>query len=297
MVKIYLKAVVAALTAAVLMLPFSSTAAEAAGREGEIVPFFKTRDTSGTELDLKGMARENNAVVLFFWHSYKTMSIREMNFLNDMYRFYNLYGMEIVGIEGGGKESAGVVEELDKLAIIGTKPVYTVVPDPGGRLARQYGIDDIPETFIIGRGGRIVFHLKGFREGDRARLETKIKEILNLLPAPSVVKEEDGTPVTKRAPRRKVTVSVDPVQQRMEKCSYFGRYYLNLGNLDGALEHYLQCVEIDPDDVATQLRIGEVYVRKKDYERAREAWERVLELDPGNSEAGSLIRKLVRGEF
>jgi tetratricopeptide (TPR) repeat protein len=297
MSNVYLKAAIAALTAVALTWPCPSPPAKAAGREGEVVPFFKSRDTGGSAVDLKGMARENNAVVLFFWHSHKTMSIREMNFLNDMYRYYNLYGMEILGIEGGGKESAGVIEELDKLAVIGTTPVYGIVPDPGGRLARQYGVDEIPETFIIGRGGRIVYHLKGFREGDRAGLETKIKEILNLLPAPAVMKAEDTEPVTRSAPQRKVTVSIDPVQQKMEKCSYFGRYYLNLGDLDGALEHYLQCVEIDPEDVATQLKIGEVYARKQDYERAREAWERVLELDPGNSEAGSLIRKLVRGEF
>ena len=297
MVNVYFKAAVAALTAVAVTWLSPVLPAEAAGREGEIVPFFKSRDTGGTALDLKGMARENNAVVLFFWHSYKTMSIREMNFLNDMYRYYNLYGMEVLGIEGSGKENAGVIEELDKLAIIGTKPVYAILPDPGGKFARQYGVKEIPETFIIGRGGRIIYHLSGFREGDRARLETKIKEILNLLPAPATVKPEDSASAKRSAPQRKVTVSVDPVQQKMEKCSYFGRYYLNLGDLDQALEHYQQCVEIDADDIATQLKIGEVYARKKDYERAREAWERVLELDPGNSEAGALIRKLVRGEF
>lgn len=268
----------------------------AAGREGEVVPFFKSRDTAGTSIDLKSIARENNAVVLLFWHSYKTMSIREMNFLNDMHRYYNLYGMEILGIEGGGRERAGVIEELEKLAIIGTEPVYPILPDPGGKLGRQYGVKEIPETFIIGRGGRILFHLEGFREGDRARLETKIKEILNLLPAP-VMEREAETPAAPRNPKRKVMVSVDPVKQKMEKCSYFGRYYQNLGELDKALENYRQCVELDPDDVPTLLRIGEVHALRKDYESAREAWEKVLVLDPGNSEAGTLIRKLVRGEF
>jgi len=297
MLNVYFKAVVATLTALALMWPSPILQAKAAGREGEIVPFFNGRDTAGTAFDLKSLARENNAVVLFFWHSYKTMSVREMNFLNDMYRYYNLYGMEVLGIEGSGKENAGVIEELNKLVIIGTKPIYAIVPDPGGKLARQYGVEEIPETFIIGRGGRIIYHLSGFREGDRAGLETKIKEILNLLPAPVAVKPEDPAPAKRSGPRRKVSVSVDPVQQKMEKCSYFGKYYLNLGDLDGALEHYLQCAEIDADDIATQLKLGEVYARKKDYERAREAWERVLELDPENSEAGSLIRKLVRGEF
>ena len=55
--------------------------------------------------------------------------------------------------------------------------------------------------------------------------------------------------------------------------------------------------QIDPDNLPVRLELGKVYARRKDYERAREAWEAVLALDPENSEASTLIRKLVRGEF
>jgi len=297
MMNAFLRTAVAAIAAVGMTFPSGGTQAGTAGREGEIVPFFKTRDARGNTFDLKSVARNNNAVVLFFWHSYKTMSIREMNFLNDMYRFYNLYGMEIIGVESGGKDRPGVIEELNKLAIIGTEPVYTIVGDPGGSVARQYRVEEIPETFIIGRGGTVLYHLAGFRDGDRLGIETKLKEILGLLPAPPAVSAEEPVAAERTEPPRRTAVSIDPIQQQLEKCSYFGKYYLNLGDLDKALQYYGQCVEIDPADVSMQLKIGEVYAKRKDYERAREAWEEVLALDPGNSEARALIRKLVRGEF
>lgn len=288
------RAVLAAVLLAVLC---GASQLEASEREGEVVPFFKFRDTAGTAFDLKEVTRESKAVLIFFWHSYKTMSIREMNFLNNMNRYYNLYGLEILGIEGGGREREGVIEELEKLAVIGTEPSFSIGADPGGKLARQYRVKEIPETFIIGRGGKILYHLRGFREGDRDALEEHIKEILGLQPAPKSIKSDGTAPGRKDPSPRKTTVSVDPIQQQMEKCSYFGRYYLNLDELDKALGYYEQCLAVKPDDVSTLLQIGEVYARRKDYERAREAWESILKIEPGNEEAAALIRRLVRGEF
>jgi tetratricopeptide (TPR) repeat protein len=288
---------VAVALAVLLLSTFLPVAgAFSAGREGEVVPFFKAEDVSGDTVDLRGLARMNR-VVVFFWHSYKTMSIREMNYLNDMYRFYNLYGLEIIGIEGGGREREGVAEELEKLAIIGTAPVYTIIPDPGGRLSRQYRVEVVPETFIIGRDGRILYHLTGFRDEDRAEMERKLKELLGLLPGPPASKREDSVTVRQSVPIRKQGVSVDPERQKFEKCSYFGNYYFNLGDLEKSLAYYEECVAIDPADISIQLKIGEVYAKLRNYGRARETWENVLRLDPGNSEASTLIRRLVRGEF
>jgi peroxiredoxin len=289
---------VAAVTLAVLLLSTFFPVAEvlSAGREGEVVPFFTAEDVSGRPVDLRGLARKNR-VVVFFWHSYKTMSIKEMNHLNDMYRFYNLYGVEIIGIEGGGRERKAVAEELEKLAIIGTAPVYTILPDPGGHLSRQYRVKDIPETFIIGRDGRVLFHLAGFRDEDKVDIEIKLKELLGLLPDPAALKRKDSVIVRQSVPVRKQGVSVSPEQQKLEKCSYFGNYYFNLGDLEKSLAYYEECVAIDAADVAIQLKIGEVYAKLRNYERARETWENVLKLDPDNSEASALIRRLVRGEF
>lgn len=271
----------------------------AAGREGETLPLFTGTTVDGEAFDLKAFARENTTLV-FFWDSYKTMAIREMGFLNELYRFYQLYGLEIVAIEGNGRDRDQVREQLEKLKTIGTVPLYTVLPDPGGKLSTQFRIEELPETFLIDRGGKILFHLRGFREKDGDSIEQMVKERLGLqplpgapLPAASVsrdLEEPEETP-------RKKGVTVDPEQQLFEKYRYFGNYHFNAGDMPKALDNYRQCLEIDDRSVEIYLQVGEIYARMKNYEKAREAWERVLQLDPGNREADALIRRLIRGEF
>jgi len=276
---------------------FAQAAAVSSGREGEVVPFFSVRDVKGEAFDLRRRARQST-VVLFFWSSYKTMSIREMNFLNDMERFYHHYGLEIAAVEGRGLAAEQVREELEKLKVIGTDPAYTVLADPGGSLSRQYRIAEIPETFIIGRQGKVLFHLRGFREEDGVLLETGIKDILGLLPAPRAVpgRSQPALSPTGKTDKKR-GVSVDPEEELFEKYRYFGNYYFRSGNTELALENYRRCLEVDPKSIEVNLRIGEVYASLREYEKAREAWESVLKFDPDNREADALIRRLIRGEF
>lgn len=271
----------------------------AAGREGEIIPLFRGTTVDGKAFDLKAFARENTTLI-FFWDSYKTMAIREMGFLNGLYRSYQLYGLEIVAIEGNGRDRDQVRELLEKLKIIGTVPLYTVLPDPGGKVSTQFRVEEPPETFLIDRGGKILFHLRGFREKDGDSIEQRIKERLGLQPLPgapppaSSVSGGLGEPG--EAPGKK-GVTIDPERQLFEKYRYFGNYHFNAGDMPKALDSYRQCLEIDDRSVEIYLQIGEVYARMKNYEKAREAWERVLQLDQGNREADALIRRLIRGEF
>lgn len=272
-------------------------AVESSGREGEVVPFFAVKDVKGEVFDLRQTSRQNT-VVLFFWSSYKTMSIREMNFLNDMERFYNLYGLEIVAVEGRGLAAERVREEVEKLKVIGTDPEYTILPDPGGSLSRQYRIAEIPETFIVGRQGKILFHLRGFREEDGVRLETGIKKILGLLPDPKAVPASSRpsySPESKEAEKR--GVSIDPEKELFEKYRYFGNYYFRSGDMELALDNYRRCLEVNPKSIEINLRIGEVYASLRQYENARAAWDVVLKFNPDNREADALIRRLIRGEF
>ncbi len=294
--RLLMAAVLAAFLSALGSAP--APGAESDGREGEVIPFFQSQDLQGDALDLRAVAREKT-VLIFFWNAYKTMSIKEMNYLNGIYDYYSLYGLEVVAVEGGGRGRDAVEAEVEKLKVIGTVPAYRVIPDPGGRIAGLFRVAAIPETFIISRGGKILLHLKGFRAGDEAALETKIKDLLGLLPAPASLpgKSAPADPVTAAPPSPKKGITVDPERQLMEKHHYFGNYYFKRGEMSLALENYERCLEIDPQATEIYLRVGEIHAALKNYELAREAWEKVLQYDPDNREADALIRRLIRGEF
>jgi tetratricopeptide (TPR) repeat protein len=163
-----------------------------------------------------------------------------------------------------------------------------------------FRVADLPETFLIDRGGKIVHHINGFSGSDGAELERAIKERLGLLPGSAVTSPrpspEEGTG-TKEADNQKRGVTVDPEQQILEKHRYFGNYYFNLGQMNQALENYEKYLLIAPDTVDIQLRIGEIYAHLDDYEMARKSWENVLRIEPDNREADQLMRQLLRGEF
>jgi len=288
-----------AILLAALLLSMAGDGAAAPGREGELVPFFSVSDMAGETFDLRSTARQNTVIVMF-WDSYMAMAVRELNFLNKMYGYYQLYGLEIAAVEGKGKDVAGVKEEIEKLRVIGTEPDYSVIPDPGGKIKGLYRVEEIPETFILSRRGEILYHVRGFREGEGERLEMKIKEFLDLLPAPKSIPGRSAGPAASPAAGRekgRSSVTVDPELQIYEKHYYFGNYYYNRGEVERALEYYFRCLEVKPEATEIHLRVGQIHADMKRYEAAREAWEKVLTYDPDNDEANTMLRRLVRGEF
>lgn len=267
----------------------------AEARTGELVPFFVLSQPGGGTFDLRSVARQN-AVIVVFWDSYKAMAVRELNFLNTIYSYYQLYGLEIVAVEGKGRDGTGVAEELEKLKTIGTELSYPVVADPGGKIRRLYGVEEMPQTFILSRRGEILYHVTGFRQSEGELLEHKVKELLGLLPAPERAPETTN-PSPAGEPPERTKVTVRPEAEIFEKNMYFGNYYFNRGEKEKALTYYEKCLEVVPDATDVHLRIGQIHADAKRYEEARSAWEKILEYDPDNREADTKLRQLIRGEF
>lgn len=267
----------------------------AGARTGELVPFFVLSQPGGETFDLRRTARQNTVIVVF-WDSYKAMAVRELNFLNTIYSYYQLYGLEIVAVEGKGRDGTGVAEELEKLKTIGTEVSYPVVADPGGKIRRLYDVAEMPQTFILSRRGEILFHLSGFRESDGEVLEHKVKELLGLLPAPERLPGKEAALPAPAAPER-AKVTVRPEAEIYDKNFYFGNFYYNRGDKDKALTYYEKCIQVMPEATEVHLRIGQIHADSRRYEDARSAWEKILSYDPDNDEADAKLRQLIRGEF
>ena len=61
-----------------------------------------------------------------------------------------------------------------------------------------------------------------------------------------------------------------------------GWIYFKLNRLDDAQTTLERAVTLVADDPVIQEHMGEVYSRKKLYDKARAAWQKVLELDPNS---------------
>jgi tetratricopeptide (TPR) repeat protein len=276
-------------------------AIHAAG-SGDIVVFFKTKDLQGQPVSLGDLIARRR-VAVFFWDWRRATSSRAMQALDRLQNLYRKQGLEVVAVEGEGSPVEQVLERVEKLRAIGTAQRYTIVPDPGGRLARQFQVESTPQVFLLDGAGRVFFHLEGFRADDESLLEERIKAGLGiaapLAPRSPPAAAPQPSPVVAAAPvsPREKPPAEDPTLALLEKFRYFGNYHLNRDEPAKAEEYFRKVVELAPNDTAGWLHIGESCARQRRYDQAREAWEQVLRIEPGNREADANVRRLIRGEY
>ena len=283
---------------ATALLPAALRAAGA----GDIVALFKAQDLQGRPVSLGDLVARRR-VAVFFWDWRRATSTRAMQAVDRLQELYRERGLEVVAVEGEGSAAEQVLERVEKLRAIGTAQRYTIVPDPGGRIARQFRVDSTPQIFLLDGAGRVFFHLEGFRAEDEPVLEARVKEGLGIAappprsPAPVAAPAPAGGGAAAPEPPREKPPVEDPAVVVREKYRYFGNFHLNRGEPEKAEEYFRKLVALTPNDASVWLYIGESCARQRRYDQAREAWEQVLRIEPGNREADANIRRLIRGEY
>src|SRR5512143_3377260 len=133
--------------AALVWALFAGTAAAAAGSI-TVVPFFKATDLQGRPVSLGDLVARRR-VVVFFWDWRRATSTRAMQVVDRLQQTYRAKGLEVLAVEGEGTAAEQVLERVEKLRAIGVAQRYAVVPDPGGRIARQFGVASTPQIFVL----------------------------------------------------------------------------------------------------------------------------------------------------
>ena len=69
-------------------------------------------------------------------------------------------------------------------------------------------------------------------------------------------------------------------------------YYVEMKNIETALQIYNKVLQIAPDDTETLIILGLIYEDSEKFEDAKNFYIRVLECDPHNQEAHHHLTKL-----
>jgi len=88
-------------------------------------------------------------VLVTFWASWCLPCREEAALLERAWRAYREQGVVFVGVNIQDSE-AGARAFIQEFSV-----TYPNGPDPGGRIAIDYGVYGIPELFVVGRDGRI----------------------------------------------------------------------------------------------------------------------------------------------
>ena len=70
--------------------------------------------------------------------------------------------------------------KADAAKFLQTVPAkFDIAYDPNGEVAEKYHLKAMPSSYLIDKKGNLVFAHKGYREGEAAKIEEKIHQLIN----------------------------------------------------------------------------------------------------------------------
>jgi thiol-disulfide isomerase/thioredoxin/cytochrome c553 len=152
----------------VLAAVLSVTSAQAL-EKGAPAPQF---DLPGVEGAVKLAKLQGKVVYVDFWASWCGPCRQSFPWMNEMQAKYGARGLQVVGVNVDANSA-------DARQFLGTTPAsFAIGFDPKGATPRSYGIKGMPSSVLIGTDGKVLLEHSGFRDADRAELESKIQSAL-----------------------------------------------------------------------------------------------------------------------
>lgn len=115
-------------------------------------------------------------VMVDFWASWCGPCLRSFPWMNDLQQHYGGDGLVIVAVNLD-QERALADAFLQKLP-----PNFHVEFDMAGNIARQFGVQVMPSSFLVDRHGQVRVRHAGFRDAQRAEREQQIVQLLKEFP-------------------------------------------------------------------------------------------------------------------
>ena len=138
--------------------------------ERKAAPQFALKDSSGDTVSLKNY--RGKVVLLDFWATWCTGCKKEIPWFSEFHRTYGAQGLAVVGVsmdEGGWNVVKPFLAEthVPYRMLLGDDPI-----------AQRYGIQNLPDTFLIDRQGRVAAaYMAGLVDKDD--VEVNIKGLLS----------------------------------------------------------------------------------------------------------------------
>lgn len=115
---------------------------------------------------------EGQVVWVDFWASWCVPCRRSFPWLNEMQRKYGAAGLQIIGVNLD-KERA-----LADAFLAEIPAEFALRFDPAGALAKQFGVQAMPSSFLIDRDGNVLATHFGFKTAETADYEQAIEAAL-----------------------------------------------------------------------------------------------------------------------
>jgi peroxiredoxin len=148
--------------------PLPQTEAVAAGK---LAANFKLKDLKGDEISLASL--RGKVVFLNIWATWCAPCREEMPSIESLYNDFKANKDFVVLAVSQDTDGGSVRPFVEQNHIR-----FTVLLDPRNEVGERYDVNGIPETFIIGRDGRIVAHHVGPYDWSNADIREALQELI-----------------------------------------------------------------------------------------------------------------------
>jgi thiol-disulfide isomerase/thioredoxin len=170
--------VVAVVVAGMLYFGFHSARRSVAGtpmlKQASIAPDFTLESLDGKSMKLSDL--RGHAVLLNFWATYCGPCKIEMPWFVELQKQYGAQGLQIVGVAMDDASKEDIAKFAKDMGV--NYPILIGKESVGDEYG---GIPALPETFFIGRDGKLMDKIIGLK--GRGEIEDDIKKALNTQPA------------------------------------------------------------------------------------------------------------------
>jgi cytochrome c biogenesis protein CcmG/thiol:disulfide interchange protein DsbE len=146
---------VAGIVGLLVLLVWRVTHQQHSPKVGATAPGFTlSRLTGAGSIDLAGL--RGRPVVLNFWASWCGACKSEAKVLEQAWQSYRVRGVAFIGVDY--HDVTGDARRF----VSAHRLTFPMVEDGSGDVTSgRYGVAQVPETFVVGRNGKIVLHLAG----------------------------------------------------------------------------------------------------------------------------------------
>ena len=140
---------------------------------GQIAPGFTLVDLTGKKVSLKDY--KGKPVMVNFWATWCAPCKLEMPWLEQFHQQYAPDGLVILGIASDDAPKNLVESTAKKLGV--TYPILLT----DQKVEKPYGgVESLPESFYVGRNGKILIETAGMRDGQGGKdmIEANLKKII-----------------------------------------------------------------------------------------------------------------------
>jgi peroxiredoxin len=148
-----------------------STAQSPSVAAGKLAANFTLKDLKGDEISLASL--RGKVVFLNVWATWCAPCREEMPSIESLYKKFKGDGNFVVLAVSQDTDGGSVRPYVEQNHL-----QFTVLLDPRNEVGELYDVNGIPETFIIGRDGRIVAHHVGPYDWSNADIREALQELI-----------------------------------------------------------------------------------------------------------------------